>query len=118
MTAGAVGSVIILQHYLKRKWKRDISARKGVDWIGKEFSVTENPHKTGWYHYYLYTLERAGILTGLNIFGKHDWYKDGANHLLDSQKSDGSWGNVRSTCFAILFLKRATPPLKKVATGR
>ena len=119
MTAGAVGSVVILQHYLGRKWKRDIAARKGMQWITRSFSITENPGKTeSWHYYYLYALERTGVLTGLGKFGRKDWYKEGANYLLDAQESEGSWKNLRNTCFAILFLKRATPPLKKVATGR
>ena len=57
--------------------------------------------------------------------GKHDWYLEGAKAILDAQKPDGSWlvsDYFRSppdrpgwdTCFAILFLKRATRPLLDV----
>ena len=67
---------------------------------------------------YLYALERVGILSGTVDIGTHDWYREGANFILKSQKEDGSWktatggGNaVWDTCFAILFLKRATRPL-------
>ena len=31
-----------------------------------------------WKFYYLYGLERAGRLTGLRFFGRHDWYRMGA----------------------------------------
>ncbi len=117
MTVGAVGSMVILRHYMGKKWNRDDRVRKGLAWMGKNFTVTENPGKATHHYYYLYALERAGILTGLDRFGRHDWYREGANYILDNQKSNGSWVDVRNTCFAILFLKRATPPLKKVKTG-
>ena len=50
----------------------------------------------------------------------------GARFLLDAQRTDGSWDDasgqnpsrgsyltVADTCFAILFLARATPPLTR-----
>jgi hypothetical protein len=51
--------------------------------------------------------------------GNHDWYLDGAQVILKAQKPDGSWAEsgpatmrpTWDTCFAILFLKRATRPL-------
>jgi hypothetical protein len=67
--------------------------------------------------YYLYALERAGMLTGVEKIGSHDWYAEGAKYLLDHQRADGSWPGgeeeeaVWNTCFAILFLKRSTRPL-------
>ena len=71
------------------------------------------------YLYYLYALERAGALYGLDAFGKNEWYPDGVKVLLETQKGDGSWtgsgdssGPVLDTCFAILFLKRATERLR------
>ena len=73
------------------------------------------------HYYYLYALERAAILYGTETLGRHVWYVEGANWLLDGQKPDGSWdvgdrqwapwNPVWDTCFAILFLKRATRPL-------
>ena len=61
-------------------------------------------------------------------FGEKEWYKPGAKWLLENQKPDGSWNTglttqwtqagdleTADTCFAVLFLTRATPPL--VATG-
>ena len=59
-------------------------------------------------------LLQFAVLT-LQKFGDHDWYLEGAKSIVRSQKDDGSWGtnaneekNTVSTCFAILFLKKAT----------
>jgi len=77
------------------------------------------------HYYYLYGLERAGILYGTETFGSHEWYPEGAEFLLANQRADGAWiskdnayaNAVWDTCFAILFLRRATRPLQDVATG-
>jgi len=61
------------------------------------------------------------MLYGTEKFGDHDWYLEGAKSIVRSQKDDGSWGsnandekNEIQTCFAILFLKKAT---RAIATG-
>ena len=54
-------------------------------------------------------LERAGVLGRIRNFGDIDWYFDGALYLIDQQ--DKMWlipGTLEDSCFAILFLKRAT----------
>ena len=44
--------------------------------------------------------------------GRFDGYLEGARFLLDSRSNDGSWNKKPvDTCFAILFLRRATRPL-------
>ena len=42
------------------------------------------------------------------------WYLEGAELLMAQQNQDGAWASVEDTCFAILFLKKAAPP---VTTG-
>ncbi|MBV8881254.1 MAG: hypothetical protein JO332_14910, partial [Planctomycetaceae bacterium] len=75
--------------------------------------------------YYLYALERAGMLLDVPTIAKHDWYAEGAAAILDAQKADGSWfgGANRckptwDTCFAILFLKKATQRLEVASEDR
>jgi len=68
-------------------------------------------------------IERAGMIFGTERFGSHEWYPEGVDFLLPAQKEDGRWqadGShaIGDTCFAILFLRRATKGLPKVATGR
>ena len=86
------------------------SMRDGMAWLQANFSVTTNPgHPKGSHHlYYLYGLERMGMLADRRFIGSHDWYKQGADLLLEKQTAAGAWGNHVPTSFAILFLKRAT----------
>lgn len=86
-----------------------VAVRDGLAWMQQHYSVTENvplgrPH----YHYYLYGLERAGMLTGRRWIGPHDWYRDGADQWLAQEQPGGGWGDHVATAFGILFLKRAT----------
>jgi hypothetical protein len=61
----------------------------------------------------------VGDLTGRKEFNGKDWYVRGAIFLLERQDEDGKWvdatgfrpHDVLGTCFALLFLKRATPPV-------
>jgi hypothetical protein len=129
MTAGAVGAVCIYDYMLGKDWKKDKTVLDGLAWLDKNWSVTQNigpPEtakgtETGWLYYYLYALERTGMLYDTSLIGNHDWYLDGARVLLQAQKPDGSWDGSHfkkptwDTCFAILFLKRATRRL--VASG-
>jgi hypothetical protein len=66
-------------------------------------------------HYFLWSLERVGVLYDLPKIDGKDWYAWGCKALLPRQRADGSWpdgawyGNnpVLNTCFALLFLERA-----------
>jgi hypothetical protein len=121
MTAGGVGSLCILNKIQGTNWKADKAARAGISWLGAHFNAAQSDEEKFRHYYYLYALERAAILYGTETLGKHVWYAEGANWLLDGQKPDGSWdvgdrtwapwNPVWDTCFAILFLKRATRPL-------
>ncbi len=112
MTAGAVGALSICDFILGRNWKADDDVNRGLAWLGSHFTVTENPERRQAHHYYyLYGLERAGMLTGTEKMGAREWYAEGARFLLDAQGADGRWHNTIDTCFAILFLRRATRSL-------
>jgi hypothetical protein len=143
MTAGGVSSLVICRSELlgspgwgaeaDRRMTRGI--RDGLAWLGGHFTVAGNPGIPGamafheiWHYYFLYGLERAGVLSGVSHMERHDWYPEGARFLLESQRDDGSWisetaleagakpgigpdaptANFLDSCFALLFLKRAT----------
>jgi hypothetical protein len=83
------------------------------------------PRVGGRTYYFLWSLERVGVILDLKTIGKKDWYAWGAEILLANQQADGSWrGNYAAsgadTCFALLFLKRANlaPDLTTQLTGR
>ncbi|MDJ0522086.1 MAG: hypothetical protein QNJ90_08440 [Planctomycetota bacterium] len=127
MTTAGVACVAICQEGLwrsrrfkgaDRKKSRD-SIRDGLAWMQEHFSVTGNPgHPRNAHHlYYVYGLERMGMLTGRRWLGEHDWYRKGADMLLERQApSLGSWGDHVHTSFGILFLKRATRARDRVVT--
>jgi len=109
----------------------DKAIRDGVAWLAHNWTISENPKGppmfAAWRYYYLYGVERVGALTMTRKIGDHFWYEEIANRILSEQQGDGSWagesspqtrdrvrpfehGPLWNTCFAILILKRATPP--------
>ncbi len=93
------------------------SIRDGLAWLDLNWTVEENPGNRHYYHtFYLYGLERVGDLRQVHLIGGHDWYAEGAAWLVDDQKDNGCWEHhtthppkhVLDTCFALLFLDRAT----------
>ena len=124
MTAAGVASMFLLGNDLYVQTEKcgiyaenDCIAR-GIDWLSKSWSVTANPGAKGGLaepYYYLYAVERVGVLTGQKYLGSHDWYREGAAFLVKSQRPDGSWGRrlygLSDTCFAILFLAKGPAPI-------
>ncbi|MCE9636176.1 MAG: hypothetical protein K8T90_10780 [Planctomycetes bacterium] len=129
MTCAGIGSIAIARHELLRMKAKSFGMKDqaaaeqlilgGWAWLDRHWGVDRHPLHPGgeWYYYWLYALERAGILTNVLRVGNRDWYFDGAMEILARQKEDGSWdergGNEHTTetCFALLFLKRATAPI-------
>lgn len=96
----------------------DASADAGRAWLAANFAVDKNPGKGGWLYYYLYGLERVCSLSRVERLGTHSWYLEGARFLLEKQQGKGHWPGLDgvNTCFALLFLRRATA-LKGPTTG-
>jgi hypothetical protein len=138
MTAAGVAAVAICLSELDDGPSRRLAAkgeqaiRDGIAWLGAHFSVRENPGAGPlWHYYYLYGLERAGVLARVVYMGERRWYAEGARFLVDSQRPDGAWrparairveqgafweGDVVDQSFALLFLARATARALGVAT--
>jgi hypothetical protein len=65
--------------------------------------------------YFLWSVERVGVLYNLRTIGGKDWYRWGVEMLLANQAADGSWfgrgyhgsAPALDTCMALLFLQRA-----------
>jgi hypothetical protein len=88
---------------------RDPAVEKGLDALSHSISGSVINL------YFLWTLERVGVLYNLRQIGGKDWYPWGARLLVEAQGPDGSWAQggypgslpTTDTCFALLFLKRA-----------
>jgi hypothetical protein len=63
--------------------------------------------------YFLWSLERVGVIYGVDKIGGFDWYDLGSTALVRSQNADGTWnfgktfGAEVNTAFAVLFLCKA-----------
>jgi hypothetical protein len=86
-------------------------------WLDANWSPFANPKSDrNYYVYWLYSVERAMDLVGLAKIGEHLWYSEMGQELINRQNENGSWtsntthrpGDVLDTCFALLFLRRAT----------
>jgi hypothetical protein len=122
MTTAGVSSLVICRSELLGSSGFDAAddarvvqaVHDGLAWLGRHFAVTS--HRGGtWHYYYLYGLERAGVLSGVHWMADREWYGEGAAYLLDARQENGGWsssrlaaGELMDTCFALLFLKKAT----------
>lgn len=66
--------------------------------------------------YFLWSVERVGVLLGLEQIGDVNWFQKGADGLLKTQTEEGGWptawadtdkAGLTDTCFALLFLRKA-----------
>jgi hypothetical protein len=93
----------------RRQRELDAAFELGTRWLAANWSVSANPGGGEWHKYYLYGLERVGSLFATEEFLGRRWFDEGAAELLATQAANGSWGDSNpDTCFAILFLQRAT----------
>ncbi len=126
MTCAGIASLAIAREQLALERKLSPKLAKhigrgilgGWAWLDRHWAMDRHALHPGgtWYYYYLYSLERAAILDGVKRVGDQDWYREGAAQLLARQKESGSWDDqekkqITKTCFALLFLKRATAPV-------
>ena len=94
---------------------------KSIEVLGRRFGTQA---RSGAQFYYLYALERAGRLSGQRFFGRHDWYRAGAQTIVSKQnRITGAWRGVGlgenveviATSMALLFLSKGKRP---VAIGK
>jgi hypothetical protein len=126
MTACGISTLLTARYVLTKRddrvWKKlDAKAVQqaiydGYAWLNGFWSSSSNSSGIGYHIYYQYCVERACDLTGNALIGTHNWYQEMGEELLGSQKDEGQWDtgsthqpkDVLDTCFALLFLKRAT----------
>jgi hypothetical protein len=62
--------------------------------------------------YYLVSLERAALASGIKTLGGRDWFDAGAEGILNKEHGTGSYGNeLVDTAFALMFLSRGRTPV-------
>ncbi len=103
--------------------EQDPAIGRGLDYLGK---AVGNPNRP-WENassvplvnlYYLWSVERVGVIFGVDRIGGKDWYGWGAEILTIHQTIQGDQGHwptgnfygqhpTVNTCLALLFLKRA-----------
>jgi squalene-hopene/tetraprenyl-beta-curcumene cyclase len=103
----------------------DPRVKAASEWIGRHYTVAENPGmgEQGLYYYYD-TFAKTMAALKVNDFtdaqrDKHDWRKELAEQLFTVQQSNGSWVNPKerwmegdpnlSTAYALLALKYCEP---------
>jgi hypothetical protein len=125
MTAAGTAVLRICVEQLEKVGKPPVAYstayKRGISWIGKHFLASGNPLAgPEWTIYWLYSVERVGGLCGITEFEGHDWYREGAKYLIPVQAATGQWeghdGPTSHTCFALLFLARATAPASGLAS--
>lgn len=108
--------------------KEDPRVKAALEWIGKNYSVTENPGQgsAGLYYYYNTfgsALDAANLDAVVDADGKsHDWRADLTAALAKQQNDDGSWANANrqwfeqdknlATSFALLALAHCNDETK------
>lgn len=86
---------------------------KGYDWIARHYTLQENPNRSlAWYYFWLYSLERLGVISGRRTFGDHDWFREGTALLVRGQRSDGRWTDrLYHDALCLLFLAKGYKPV-------
>lgn len=147
MTCAGIASVVIAQHHLNQadatiraddcvceRQADDAIARNGLQWMGNHFSTSRHPAMNlrsprEHFYYYLYGVERVGRMTAQRFFvsnrvrgrvtERYDWYREGADHLVGTQSTDGAWRRdfasgqypLLGTSFGLLFLSKGRRPV-------
>jgi hypothetical protein len=133
MTSAALVASAVSRSELVRagEWTDSLDSRAkdlewgGLGWLQNRFQMRASTPEGCWVsasltYYYLFGMERLGILEGIRCLGEHDWYLEGAAILLASQQVDGHWEGpyaipIIDTDFALLFLKRAILPVETLS---
>lgn len=117
-SAGVCGLHIARQQLNEKDGPEKNPLAKGMQRIVERFSVTATVGE-GWKYSNLFGLARVGRLAGESEFATKDrkiaWFREGAEHLTQTQFPEGCWrspnsvdGNpIIATSFSLLFLSSA-----------
>lgn len=123
MTVANLSSLIVVSARLGQRLRGDRLARtlrvmkRATAWIADRWSPGDPRQR----YYTAYGLERTMAFSRTKLLEGRDWYRDGARFLVAAQNADGSFSGAMGTgakftssgtCFGLLFLCRASRPLR------
>jgi hypothetical protein len=136
MTAAGLTALFITQDFLHARDGLDLdrprdrpheqAIARGLAWMDRHFSATENPGRDSYFFYYLYGVERVGLASGYRTFGGRDWFRAGAAEIINRLCTvDADTGRVRvrprlctgrpiqlrQLAFGLMFLSRGRVPI-------
>jgi hypothetical protein len=99
---------------------KDLLVQGALTYVGRnlaDMAITDGSASNNWNLYFLWSIERVGMIYSVPKMGGVDWYEVGAALILRGQKPDGSWPPSKivaapitsevNTCFALLFLRKS-----------
>ncbi|MDD2732479.1 MAG: cycloartenol synthase [Desulfuromonadaceae bacterium] len=99
---GSASNNGLLSYMYAQVDKSDPRVKAVTEWLGRNYSLTENPGmgQAGLFYYYL-TMAKALSISGVDTMTTKDgkkinWRQDLTKMLLDLQSADGSWVNQQS----------------------
>lgn len=105
----------------------DQAVRRGLSWLGSNFSASNSPSVGPTPYYALYGIERLGALAEKDTLGRIDWFEQGRRFIHSTQAANGSWTSAHgaevNTVWSIFFLTRSTAKtlrrieVKRLAAG-
>ena len=128
MTSAAVSSLLVAQYGLEvsgrstRRHQRvlEVLVNGGAIELSRSWGPRREEGRGSTHRnlfYTMYSFEKAMDLAGVTTLDGVDWYRSQVPLFLLDQNDDGSWGwtggeyRKAATCFALLFLRRATASL-------
>jgi hypothetical protein len=129
MTAAGIASLYVTHDYLEApsvaKLGRQATAAgaalaQGFAWLENgDNAVDMAGPQTVYLGYTLHALSRVGLASGYKYLGAHDWYRELARQIVQSQWENGAWGRTDQsssdtlidTAYTALFLARGRHPI-------
>ena len=132
MTAAGIAILSMVSEGLGDRAPSSIpeSQERALAWLAENFSLARNPADRsgagGHLYYYLFGIERVASFLGLDRIADKNWYLGGAKRIVRAQLGNGSWSDapttlelrllnpgesssaISDTCFALLFLRKAS----------
>ena len=98
----------------------------GLLWLRAEFARLLKPESNLNYYSY-YAFERMAVFYGIKTIDGQDWHTLMSEKLMANQMATGQFiagrnhsegpGSIGTSAYALLFLKKATKPLKNYAVS-